>query len=90
MTGTTGAGLRRGRVAWAEHERERGYAKWDEGVSAGVSGAQKELGAWAGDVAEDPGERERVRTRWSTADTGKAELTGGSHGAARERASARG
>jgi hypothetical protein len=26
-----------------------------------VGGAQKELGAWAGDVVEDPGERARVR-----------------------------
>jgi hypothetical protein len=41
MTGTTGAGLWRGRAAWAEHERERACAKWNGGASAGASGAQK-------------------------------------------------
>jgi hypothetical protein len=51
---------------------------------------KKELGAWAGDVAGDLGGRARVRACWSMADTGKAELTGRSHGTARERASARG
>jgi hypothetical protein len=90
MTGTAGASLRRGRAAWAEHEREPGCAKWDGGASAGAGGAQKELGAWAGDVAKESGERARVRARWSTAGAGKAELIGRSHGAARERAGARG
>jgi hypothetical protein len=41
MTGTTGAGLRRGRAAWAKRERERGCAKWDREASAGVGGAQE-------------------------------------------------
>jgi hypothetical protein len=88
MTGTAGAGLRRDRAAWVERERERGYAKWDGEVSAGAGGAQKELGAWAGDMAEDPGERARLHARWSTAGAGKAELIAQSHGAARERAGA--
>jgi hypothetical protein len=44
MTGTAGAGLSRGRAARAERERERGCAKWDEGASAGASGAQKGAG----------------------------------------------
>jgi hypothetical protein len=42
------------------------------------------------DVAKDSGERARVRARWSTASAGTAELTGGAHGTARERASAQG
>jgi hypothetical protein len=42
-----------------------------------MGGAQKELGAWEGDVAEDPGERAQVRARWSTSGAGKAELTRG-------------
>jgi hypothetical protein len=49
---------------------------------------KKELGVWAGDVAEDPSERARVRARWSTAGAGKAELTGGPT-AQRERDSGR-
>jgi hypothetical protein len=40
MTGTVGAGLRRGRAVRAERERERGCAESDEGVSAGAGGAQ--------------------------------------------------
>jgi hypothetical protein len=51
---------------------------------------KKELGAWAGDVAEDSSDmRECARAgpRWGE---GKAELTGGAQGTARERASARG
>jgi hypothetical protein len=47
-------------------ERERGYAKWDVEVSPGAGGAQKKLGPWAGEVAEDPGECVRVHARWST------------------------
>jgi hypothetical protein len=55
------------------------------------AGLKKELGTWAGDVAEDSGDRARVRALWSTTGAGKAELAGGgSHGATRERAGARG
>jgi hypothetical protein len=47
------AGLRRGRAARAERERERACAKWDRGASAGAGGAQKVPGVrgqatWAG------------------------------------------
>jgi hypothetical protein len=45
MTDTAGADIRRGRAARAERERERGCAKWDGAVSAGASGAKKEVGA---------------------------------------------
>jgi hypothetical protein len=41
VTGTTGAGLRRGRAAKVERERERDYAKWGGEASAGAGGAQK-------------------------------------------------
>jgi hypothetical protein len=41
MIGTAGAGLRQGRAARAERERERACEKWDGGASAGVGGAQK-------------------------------------------------
>jgi hypothetical protein len=44
MIGTGGAGLRRGRAARAEHERERACTKWDGGASAGAGGAQKGVG----------------------------------------------
>jgi hypothetical protein len=43
-TGTTGAGHRRGRAAWAERERGRGYEKWDGKASAGAGGAKKGAG----------------------------------------------
>jgi hypothetical protein len=46
-------------------------------------------GAWAGDVAGDLGVRAQVRVFWSTAGAGKAELTGRSHGTAKERERAR-
>jgi hypothetical protein len=42
---------------------------------------KRELGAWADDVAGDPGECARAGPRQVA---GKAELTGGSHDAARE------
>jgi hypothetical protein len=72
-------------------ERERGYAKWDVEVSPGAGGAQKKLGPWAGEVAEDPGECVRVHARWSTVGAGKAELTGGvPRRSERERGGARG
>jgi hypothetical protein len=64
-------------VAWAERERGRGCAKWDEGASAGVGGAQK-------------GARVRGRATWPEISVcvrecvrEKAELTGGSHDVAR-------
>jgi hypothetical protein len=44
VTGTAGAGLRRGRTARAEREREQASAKWDGGASASASGAQKGAG----------------------------------------------
>jgi hypothetical protein len=50
---------------------------------------KKELGAWASDVAEDSGERVRVRACWSTTGAGKAKLTWASQGAARESGRAR-
>jgi hypothetical protein len=47
--GTAGAGLRRGRAAWAERERGQGCAKWDREASAGAGDAQKGAGVrgWA-------------------------------------------
>jgi hypothetical protein len=88
MTETAGAGLRRGRAAWVEHERERGCAKWDGGASAGAGGAQKELGAWAGDVAEEPGERARALVHGGRGEGG-ADRAVPRH-SERERAGARG
>jgi hypothetical protein len=44
VTGTEGAGLRRGRAARAERARERTCVKWDGGASAGAGGAQKGAG----------------------------------------------
>jgi hypothetical protein len=67
MTGTAGAGLRRGRAAWAEREREQACAKWNGGASAGAGDAQKGDRVRGGDVAGDLGVRARVRARWSTA-----------------------
>jgi hypothetical protein len=48
VTGTVGAGLRGGRAAKAERERERDCAKWDGGASAGAGGAQKGAGGVGG------------------------------------------
>jgi hypothetical protein len=48
VTGTAIAGLRRGRAAKAEQERERDCAKWVREASAGVSGAQKGAGGVGG------------------------------------------
>jgi hypothetical protein len=48
VTGMAGVGLRRGRAAKAERERERDCAKWDGGVSAGAGGAQKGAGGVGG------------------------------------------
>jgi hypothetical protein len=47
--------------------------------------SKRSWGAWAGDVARDLGVRAQVRACWSTVGRGegRAELTGGSHGAAR-------
>jgi hypothetical protein len=45
---------------------------------------KRELGAWAGNVAGDPGERARVRACWSTAGRGEGGTDRGSHDAARE------
>jgi hypothetical protein len=55
-------------------------------VSAGTSGAQKGAGAWAQRRGRGSRRRARVRARWSTAGTGRAELTGEAHDAERERA----
>jgi hypothetical protein len=52
--------------------------------------SKRSWGAWEGDVAGDLGVRARVRACWSTAGAMKAELTGRSHGAARDKAGARG
>jgi hypothetical protein len=41
VTGTAGAGLRRGRAVRVERERERDCAKWDGDASVGAGGAQK-------------------------------------------------
>jgi hypothetical protein len=84
VTGTAGAGLRRGRAARVERERERGCAKWDGGASAGVGGAQKGDGVrgwatWSG-ISACVRECARASPRRGA---GKAELTGGSHCAAR-------
>jgi hypothetical protein len=45
---------------------------------------KRELGAWAGNVAGDPGERARLRACWSTAGSGEGGADRGSHGAERE------
>jgi hypothetical protein len=91
MTDTAGVDHRRGRATWAEHERERGCAKWDEGTSAGAGSAQKGVGlrgraTWPG-ISACVRECERASPRRGK---GKAELTGRSHGAARERERTRG
>jgi hypothetical protein len=52
--------------------------------------SKRNSGRGQSDVVEDSGERARVRARWSTRGAGKAELTGGAHGAARERERPRG
>jgi hypothetical protein len=49
----------------------------------GGRGSKRSWGAWAGVVAEDSGDV-RECARWSTAGTGRAELTGEAHGAERE------
>jgi hypothetical protein len=69
-------------MAWADRKRGQGYAKWDGGASAGAGGAQKGDGVrgWA----TWPGISACVRVCWSTAGAVKAELTGRSHGTARE------
>jgi hypothetical protein len=54
-------------------------------VSAGASGAQKELGRVGGRCGRGSQRRARVRARWSTAGAGKAELTAQAHGTERER-----
>jgi hypothetical protein len=82
VTDTAGVGLRRGRAAWVERERERECAKWDEGASAGAGGAKKGAGVrghatWLG-ILTCVRECARASPRQ---DAEKAELTGGSHGA---------
>jgi hypothetical protein len=57
-------------------------------VDAG--GAQKGAGAWAERRGRGSWQRARVRTRLSTAGTGRAELIGKAHGAEKERRGARG
>jgi hypothetical protein len=84
MTGMAGAGLRQGRAAWAECERECGCAKWDGEASAG--GAQKGArvrgrATWSG-ISTYVRECARAGPRWGA---GKAELTGWSRSAVRER-----
>jgi hypothetical protein len=49
---------------------------------------KKSWDAWADDMAEVPGDG-RECARWSTAGTGKAELTAQAHGAERERTGVR-
>jgi hypothetical protein len=71
MTGTTGAGLWRGRAAWAERERERACAKWNRGASEGEGGAQK--GAWVHGRATLLGISVCVRECWSTSGRGEGE-----------------
>jgi hypothetical protein len=51
---------------------------------------KKGLGVWAGDVAEDSGDVRDCARAGPRRGARKAELTGEAHGAARERASARG
>jgi hypothetical protein len=84
MTGTSSAGLWRGRAVWAEHEREQACAKWNGEASVGAGGAQKGAGVrgratWPG-ISECVCGCARVGPRRGT---GKAELTGQSHDAAR-------
>jgi hypothetical protein len=71
--------------------RERDCAKWDRGASAGVGGAQKGAGGrgramWTGIMASVREGACASPRRGAM----KAELIGGSHGAARERERARG
>jgi hypothetical protein len=57
MVGNAGSGLRRHLATRAERERGRGCVKCGEGRVWGTGGALKrELGAWAGVVAEKLGD----------------------------------
>jgi hypothetical protein len=57
MAGNAGAGLRQRLAAWAKRERGRSCAKWGEGCARGTGRALwRELGAWAGVVAEKTGD----------------------------------
>jgi hypothetical protein len=90
VTGTAGAGLRRGRAAREKRARERDCTNWDEGASAGAGGAQKGAGVrgrvtWPG-ISTCVRECARAGSRRVA---GKAELTKGSHGAARGNGCAR-
>jgi hypothetical protein len=91
VTGTAGAGLRRGRLAWVERERERACTKWNGGASAGADGAKEGVGVrgratWPR-TSVCVRKCARVGPRWGA---GKAELTGRSHCAARGRGCAEG
>jgi hypothetical protein len=56
MVGNAGTGLRRRLAVRAERERGQSCVKCGGGASAGTGGAlRRELGAWAGVVAEKSG-----------------------------------
>jgi hypothetical protein len=56
MVGNAGKGLRWRLAAWAERERGWSFVKCGGGASAGAGEAlRRELGAWAGVVAEKSG-----------------------------------
>jgi hypothetical protein len=83
MTGTAGAGLLRGRAAWAERERERACAKWNGGASAGAGGAKKGAGCVGGRLGRGSRRvRECVRVG-PRRGVGKEEVIGRSHDTAR-------
>jgi hypothetical protein len=60
------------------------------GSECGHGWGSKRAGAWAERRGQGSWRRARVRTRWSTAGEGRAELTGEAHGAERERERVRG
>jgi hypothetical protein len=82
-TDTTSAFLQQALVAVAERERGQEWAKWGRAERAGAGEAQK--GAWGRGQTMWPRLSMCVRSsqRWFV---GRAEITGGSHGAARKRA----
>jgi hypothetical protein len=90
MAGKAGVGLRQWLATRAERERGWSWAKWGEGCARGTGGAlRRELGAWAGVVAEkfdDVRKCARADPRWAKG----AELTGWVHGAERGERGVRG
>jgi hypothetical protein len=71
------SGVSRARERAGMHELRRGS-------ECGHERGSKRAGAWAERLGQGSRRRARVRTRWSTAGEGRAELTGEAHNADRE------